>query len=210
MFAFNQENETEVSAEPDWKGCANVRLRTLESATWFHHYVAAFNINTNQWCMNYIFKRLKFLNNRMVCNFIWILGNSCAFPGESDCHSGVSCYLARMACWLLCHILQRVHRDLLRKRLLHSVEQERSSGQVINSFSVPSNLNSFITDGKSILLTQPSPPLLDGMVLPGVLICCRYLFKCLFVTGVTCSSFCLTASCLFHFLGGTASGQYTR
>ena len=82
--------------------------------------------------------------------------------------------------------------------------------KVINSFSVPSNLNSFITDGKSILLTQPSPPLLDGMVLPGVLICCLYLFKCLFVTGVTCSSFCHTASCLSHFLGGTASGQYTR
>ena len=218
-FALNQEDETEVSAEPDWKGCANVRLRTLESATWFHHYVAAFNINTNQWCMNYIFKRLKFLNNRMVCSSMWIFGNSCAFPGESDCHSRVSCYLARMACWLLCHILQRVHRDLLRKRLLHSLEQERSSGQVtthdcklkwrknvINWFSVPSNLNSFIIDGKSILLTQPSPPLSDGMELPEVL----YLFKRLFVTGVTCSSFCHTASCLSHFLGGTASGQYIR
>jgi len=43
-----------------------VKLRTLESATWFGHYIEAFNINTNQWCMNYVFKRLKFLNNRMV------------------------------------------------------------------------------------------------------------------------------------------------
>lgn len=59
--------EKEGEAPPvDWTGCANVRLRTLESATWFHHYVAAFNINTNQWCMNYVFKRLKFLNNRMI------------------------------------------------------------------------------------------------------------------------------------------------
>ena len=61
-----QENGATPAGKADWKGCANVRLRTLESATWFHHYVAAFNINTNQWCMNYIFKRLKFLNNRMV------------------------------------------------------------------------------------------------------------------------------------------------
>jgi len=61
-----QENGEEAPGEADWKGCANVRLTTLESATWFHHYVAAFNINTNQWCMNYVFKRLKFLNNRMV------------------------------------------------------------------------------------------------------------------------------------------------
>ena len=66
---LSQENGTEATGEPDWKGCANVRLRTLESATWFHHYVAAFNINTNQWCMNYVFKRLKFLNNRMVRNY---------------------------------------------------------------------------------------------------------------------------------------------
>jgi len=58
----NQEREE----EPDWKGCANVKLRTLESATWFHHYVAAFNINTNAWCMNYIFKRLKFMESRMI------------------------------------------------------------------------------------------------------------------------------------------------
>ena len=66
---LSKENGAEPTGEPDWKGCANVRLRTLESATWFHHYVAAFNINTNQWCMNYIFKRLKFLNNRMVRNY---------------------------------------------------------------------------------------------------------------------------------------------
>lgn len=61
-----KEEEAGVASEADWKGCANVKLRTLESATWFHHYVQAFNINTNAWCMNYVFKRLKFMNNRMV------------------------------------------------------------------------------------------------------------------------------------------------
>jgi len=52
--------------EGDWKGCANVKLRRLETATRFGHYIEAFNINTNQWVMNYVYKRLRFLNNRNI------------------------------------------------------------------------------------------------------------------------------------------------
>ena len=33
----------------DWTGCANVKLRRLESAQKFGHYIEAFNINTNSW-----------------------------------------------------------------------------------------------------------------------------------------------------------------
>jgi len=50
----------------DWTGCANVKLRRLESATKFGHYIEAFNINTNSWVMNYVYKRLRFLNNKYV------------------------------------------------------------------------------------------------------------------------------------------------
>jgi len=56
----------ENEGEPDWKGCANVKLRRLESATRFGHYIEAFNINTNQWVMNYVYKRLRFLNNKNI------------------------------------------------------------------------------------------------------------------------------------------------
>ena len=107
-----KEDGTEATAAPDWKGCANVRLRTLESATWFHHYVAAFNINTNQWCMNYVFKRLKFLNNRMVRNDSISMSIEIFPLGESNRHSGLFSRLARVARRLLCHFLQRVHCDL--------------------------------------------------------------------------------------------------
>jgi len=63
----------EDNGDPDWRGCANVKLRTLESATWFHHYIAAFNINTNDWCMNYVYKRLKFFNSRIVSQCVTLV-----------------------------------------------------------------------------------------------------------------------------------------
>ena len=56
----------EGDSEADWSGCANVKLRRLESAQKFGHYIEAFNINTNSWVMNYVYKRLKFLNNRYI------------------------------------------------------------------------------------------------------------------------------------------------
>jgi len=52
--------------EESWNGCANVKLRRLESATKFGHYIEAFNINTNSWVMNYVYKRLRFLNNKHI------------------------------------------------------------------------------------------------------------------------------------------------
>jgi len=57
---------SDPESEIDWSGCANVKMRRLESAQKFGHYIEAFNINTNAWVMNYVYKRLKFLNNRYV------------------------------------------------------------------------------------------------------------------------------------------------
>jgi lysophospholipid acyltransferase 5 len=51
---------------PCWTGCANVKLRRLETATQFGHYIEAFNINTNGWVATYVYKRLKFMNNRNI------------------------------------------------------------------------------------------------------------------------------------------------
>ena len=41
--------ETDSGPKADWTGCANVKLRRLESAQKFGHYIEAFNINTNSW-----------------------------------------------------------------------------------------------------------------------------------------------------------------
>lgn len=51
---------------PDWSGCSNVKLYLLETGNTMQHYVHSFNVNTNQWVAQYIFKRLKFLNNRNI------------------------------------------------------------------------------------------------------------------------------------------------
>lgn len=49
-----------------WNGGANVRLRIFEKSSRFQHLIDSFNINTNSWVMSYVYKRLRFLNNRML------------------------------------------------------------------------------------------------------------------------------------------------
>uniref|UniRef100_A0A1B6D3K0 Lysophospholipid acyltransferase 5 n=1 Tax=Clastoptera arizonana TaxID=38151 RepID=A0A1B6D3K0_9HEMI len=49
-----------------WDGCKNIDIKTFEGATNFGHYVESFNINTNQWVLQYIYKRLKFLGNKYL------------------------------------------------------------------------------------------------------------------------------------------------
>ena len=38
----------------------------LETAVCFGNIIEAFNINTNNWVAVYVFKRLKFLGNKMI------------------------------------------------------------------------------------------------------------------------------------------------
>ena len=42
-------NGVDSSGQSRWDGCANVKLRIFEGATKFGHYIASFNINTNNW-----------------------------------------------------------------------------------------------------------------------------------------------------------------
>ncbi|KAH8270408.1 hypothetical protein KR018_009763 [Drosophila ironensis] len=51
---------------PDWSGCSNVKLYLLETGNTMEHYVQSFNVNTNHWVGQYVYKRLKFLNNRTI------------------------------------------------------------------------------------------------------------------------------------------------
>lgn len=56
-----------------WDGCANVKLRTFETCTQFNHYILSFNINTNQWCAEYIYKRLRFLGSKLRSQLMTLL-----------------------------------------------------------------------------------------------------------------------------------------
>ena len=48
---------------------ANVRLRIFEAASMMQHMIDSFNINTNAWVMHYVYKRLRFLNNKHMSQF---------------------------------------------------------------------------------------------------------------------------------------------
>lgn len=56
----------EKTGVEDWSGCANIKLRIFENTYKFGDYVAAFNVQTNMWVFSYVYKRLKFLNNKHI------------------------------------------------------------------------------------------------------------------------------------------------
>jgi len=49
-----------------WNSCANIEIAKYESADTFRGIIASFNVNTNKWVQNYIFKRLKFLGSKAL------------------------------------------------------------------------------------------------------------------------------------------------
>lgn len=48
----------------DWSGCSNIKLMVFENTRRFQHYIDSFNVQTNHWIAEYVFKRLRFLGNR--------------------------------------------------------------------------------------------------------------------------------------------------
>ncbi|GLV38357.1 nessy [Carabus blaptoides fortunei] len=65
MFSLSH-NGKDNSGITQWNGCENVKLWLFENATEFNHYILSFNINTNHWVAQYIYKRLRFLGNRYL------------------------------------------------------------------------------------------------------------------------------------------------
>lgn len=53
-----------------WDGCTNIKVYRYETATKFQHYIDSFNCNTNYFAMEYLYKRLKFLNNRYISQVV--------------------------------------------------------------------------------------------------------------------------------------------
>ncbi|XP_043279250.1 lysophospholipid acyltransferase 5 isoform X2 [Venturia canescens] len=66
-------NGRDKDGSPKWDGCSNVALLTFENATTFDHYIMSFNKNTNHWCAEYIYKRLKFLGSRIFSQVVTLL-----------------------------------------------------------------------------------------------------------------------------------------
>ncbi|XP_058460578.1 lysophospholipid acyltransferase 5 [Malaya genurostris] len=50
-------------------GCTNIKVGIFENTSKFGHYVESFNVQTNHWVAIYVYKRLKFLNNRVLSHF---------------------------------------------------------------------------------------------------------------------------------------------
>ncbi|XP_011499110.1 PREDICTED: lysophospholipid acyltransferase 5 [Ceratosolen solmsi marchali] len=72
VFGITYNGKDEHGCEK-WDGCANVNLLTFENATEFNHYIMSFNINTNYWCSEYIYKRLKFLGSKVYSQIVTLL-----------------------------------------------------------------------------------------------------------------------------------------
>ena len=56
---------------------ANVRLRIFEKSSQMQHLIDSFNINTNAWVMHYVYKRLRFLQSKMLSQTGALVGSDC-------------------------------------------------------------------------------------------------------------------------------------
>ncbi|CAG9818687.1 unnamed protein product [Phaedon cochleariae] len=69
-LAYNGEDE---KGEPKWNGVENIRVDIFENTTEFGEYIQSFNVNTNHWVAQYVYKRLKFLGNRYLSQIAALL-----------------------------------------------------------------------------------------------------------------------------------------
>ncbi|XP_041961891.1 lysophospholipid acyltransferase 5 [Alosa sapidissima] len=59
-------NGRDQDGEHQWNACANMKMWVYETTPLFTGTINSFNINTNAWVARHIFKRLKFLGNKMA------------------------------------------------------------------------------------------------------------------------------------------------
>ncbi|XP_055065798.2 lysophospholipid acyltransferase 5 isoform X1 [Misgurnus anguillicaudatus] len=59
--------------EHQWDSCANVRVWLFETTPLFTGTINSFNINTNAWVASHVFKRLKFLGNKLLSQMFTLL-----------------------------------------------------------------------------------------------------------------------------------------
>uniref|UniRef100_A0A1B6FRU6 Lysophospholipid acyltransferase 5 n=2 Tax=Cuerna arida TaxID=1464854 RepID=A0A1B6FRU6_9HEMI len=96
-------NGEDKNGKTKWDGCANVNLSKFEGATIFTHYIESFNINTNHWVAQYIYKRLKFLGNKHLSQ----LGVLLFLAVWHGLHSGYyMCFFLEFVCLVMERDLQ--------------------------------------------------------------------------------------------------------
>ncbi|XP_060777601.1 lysophospholipid acyltransferase 5 [Neoarius graeffei] len=59
--------------QPKWDACANMRVWIYETTPFFTGTINSFNINTNAWAARHVFKRLKFLGNKLASQMATLL-----------------------------------------------------------------------------------------------------------------------------------------
>ncbi|KAJ8921187.1 hypothetical protein NQ315_013659 [Exocentrus adspersus] len=69
-ITYNGKNE---HGETQWNGLENIKISIFENTTEFNHYIQSFNVNTNHWVAQYVYKRLKFLGSRQVSQLVALL-----------------------------------------------------------------------------------------------------------------------------------------
>lgn len=57
-------NGFDAQGKAEWNGLTNMDWKKFESATSLDDIIGSFNINTNLWIKDYVFKRLRFLKNK--------------------------------------------------------------------------------------------------------------------------------------------------
>ncbi|XP_023018791.2 lysophosphatidylcholine acyltransferase 3 protein nessy [Leptinotarsa decemlineata] len=101
LFGLTHNGEDE-NGEVQWNGLENIKISIFENTTEFGHFIQSFNVNTNQWSAQYIYKRLKFLGNRLVSQSVTLL----FLAVWHGLHSGY------YVCFLFEFIVMYMERDL--------------------------------------------------------------------------------------------------
>ena len=134
-----------------WDGCENVQLLTFETASQFNDYILSFNINTNQWCAENIYKRLRFLGSKLYSQF----GTLLFLAVWHGFHSGY------YVCFFLEFIIMYAEKDIIemleRHKKLQNLIQTRIELQILSG--IIAKVYTFVFMGYSlvpfILLSYP-------------------------------------------------------
>lgn len=116
-------NGVDEKGNADWTGCSNIKLLVFENTKRFQHYIDSFNVQTNHWVAEYIYKRLKFLNNRQASQ----LGALVFLAVWHGFHSGY--YM----CFLMEFLVMVCEREVIR---LLAISQSVFNDKSIFRFSI--------------------------------------------------------------------------
>ena len=66
-------NGKDKEGRDDWSGCAGVRVVALDGALYLQEIINSFNLTTNDWVLQHVYKKCKFLNSKMASQTISLI-----------------------------------------------------------------------------------------------------------------------------------------